>query len=239
MHAPRCTNPGRRAGARGLALIDIVIALGIVLVLGGLAIPTLIGLVTKSAMQDGAGRIESIASICRAEAMRRGCLVELAFRMEENGGVVLLGRRRDALPATGDDADFLTSGVEDEAGSWPAFLVEPLPAKVELVLDSPGVAPPDEEDGFLAGEITEKPAARSGVIAVFLPSGAASSGAHGWIVRVRGSGEAMLAVNAWTGSVRVEARRTPAATTPSKSTNDGDSADLSESTLPATEGGMP
>jgi hypothetical protein len=239
MHAPRCTNPGRRAGARGLALIDIVIALGIVLVLGGLAIPTLIGLVTKSAMQDGAGRIESIASICRAEAMRRGCLVELAFRMDENGGVVLLGRRRDALPAAGDDADLLTSGAEDEAGSWPAFLVEPLPAKVELVLDTPGETPPDEDEGFLAGELIEKPAARAGVIAVFLPSGAASSGARRWIVRVRGSGEATLAVNAWTGSVRVEARGTPTAPTPSSRTSEGGPDDLNGSILPSGEGGAP
>lgn len=188
--------------ARGLALIDIVVALGIVLVLGALAIPTFVGLMTRTSMDEGAGRIESIASICRAEAMRRGCLVELAFRVDETNHVVLLGRRRDGIPADAASGEGkVEGGFENETddGHWPAFLVEPLPARIEFVLENPVQHEPEE------GE-EETPAAKSGVIAIFLPSGAATGGARSWLVRAKGAGEGVIKVNAWTGSVRVGAR---------------------------------
>lgn len=196
---------GRRGAARAFTLIEVVIALGLVLLLGGLALPTLIGLTSGASLSESESRVESVAAICRAEAMRRGQVIELAARENADGVTVLLGRRADSAPVSG--AGDAPDGDGAASDPWPAFLVEELPRGCAVIEDvaerestgraeDGGRAGPGAEDGGSAAPRKEV------LIAAFLPSGAAAvRGATK--LRAKDGREASIGVNSWTGTVRV------------------------------------
>lgn len=185
-------SPGsrRRAHAAGFTLVEVAVALALLVMIGGLVFPTLAGMIGRASFSEGAARVESVASICRAEAMRRGQVIELVYRRDGRARPYLIGRRGEhAAPEPSDQARDDTQHPEP----WPAFLVEELPPGFDV-----RPAPTGEDDA--ADEAP--PVADEIVIAVFLPSGAASPG-ESLVVRSRDGREGVLSVNAWTGAVRV------------------------------------
>lgn len=219
---------GRRGAARAFTLIEVVIALGLVLLLAGLALPTLIGLTSGAALREGESCVESVAAICRAEAMRRGQVIELAARENADGVTVLLGRRADSAPVSG--AGDAPDGDAAASDPWPAFLVEELPRGCAVIEDvaereSTGRA----EDGGPAAPGGSATPRKAVLIAAFLPSGAAAvKGATK--LHAKDRREASIGVNGWTGAVRV----TPIAPKPEEESGAARGAEENK-TVPGTE----
>lgn len=78
---PRTAAPGQTATQRaGFTLLELMIVIGIVSVLGAMAVPTLGAMVARHRLQSAAHHLQADVALARHEAARRGRTVHLAFR---------------------------------------------------------------------------------------------------------------------------------------------------------------
>lgn len=75
---------GRRGGVarRGFTLIELMIVIGIVAIVMGLGVPTLVRVFRKEALRQAVSDIIEVASNARALAIQQGRTVELVFNPE-------------------------------------------------------------------------------------------------------------------------------------------------------------
>ncbi len=110
-HNATATPPGRRV-ARGFTLIELMIVIGIVAIVMGLGVPTLVRVFRKEALRQAVSDIVEVASNARAMAIQRGETVELVFNPESRtvslggggGGEEKPGGTQNRLSSTWPDS---------------------------------------------------------------------------------------------------------------------------------------
>ncbi|MBC7835685.1 MAG: prepilin-type N-terminal cleavage/methylation domain-containing protein [Phycisphaerales bacterium] len=215
----------RRALARGLTLIELMVVIALLVALAALVVPTFLR-PSEESMRAAVEQTGAAVTLARADAMRRGVPVELRARMVE--GVVelsMVARIRSSRDSTEREPD---RGFESDG--LPQEQVEPLaddPQDAEdVLLDLPSGVRIERADGqnraeqhIDAGEDEgDEPDGRSAaaglhggfdshILAILLPDGQLL-GEASWVL-VRGEGAARLrmriTVSSWSGNVQAEA----------------------------------
>lgn len=188
MHARRPATPvPSPARRRGFSLIEVLIALALLLAIAALVLPTLAGAGRESAIRDVREQLSAATMVARAEARRRGAVVELAVmdralhvRIVERG----IARTVDDLGPVPDvlDFDLASLGAGDGVAS-------------------------DLDADELTDPVTTSASGgpRPVVLARFWPDGHAEI-VHPWAIQVRDAYVLRPRINAWTGVLTFEER---------------------------------
>jgi type II secretory pathway pseudopilin PulG len=173
----------------GFTILELVIALGLVVLLGAVVTPTLYERLGDSRL-DAAGRdVAAVVAAVRADALREGRALEL--RAERAGDAV-------RLVSTPLEEETAAAGVATELPATTSRGL--LPDGVDATLSPPsaGVAerppgPPEEEAG-----------AHPIVLGVLLPDGSAWSSSPVYLALARAPHRALeVKLNSWTGVATV------------------------------------
>ncbi len=231
---------------KGFSIVEVLIALSIVVAIGALAMPNLVGM-SKTVRMKEAGRIvEDAVAEARTEAQRRGVAIRLHAETTPDGRTVLVGKAASVhdvvnqrLQGEGEASE--TGHAAPGASRFGQALVwAQLPEGCSLDTETTdgtedANTPPND-----AWEPTDEQRANLPKwLWVVLPDGAVSSERASTL---KGPGErrASVVVNRWTGSVRVRelaansTTPTPSASSTTKTepttTTDAQPAEIDEET---------
>ena len=169
----------------GFTILELVIALGVIALLGGLAAPALYSRLGDSRLEAAARDVAAVVAAVRADAVREGRALEL--RAERDGaGVRLVSAPLEEGPIAGEDGaapePVRTLRFELPAG---VDVSDSLPDGVEA---SPPLAP------------AEVAAPRDVVIGVLMPDGSAWSSTVTYLALAHEPTRALeVKLNSWTG----------------------------------------
>lgn len=190
--APACARrpaPARRviSRRRAFSLIEVLIALALLLAIAALVLPTLAGAGRESAIRDVREQLSAATMVARAEARRRGAVVELAVvdralhvRVVERGAA----RTVDDLGPVPDVLDFDLASLASGDGAASDLDADDL--------SEPGTSPTPGVP-------------RPVVLARFWPDGHAEI-VQPWAIQVRDAYVLRPRINAWTGVLTFEER---------------------------------
>jgi Tfp pilus assembly protein FimT len=195
--------------SRGFSIVEVLIALSIVVAIGALAMPNLVGM-SKTVRMKEAGRIvEDAVAEARTEAQRRGVAIRLHAETTPDGRTVLVGKAasvRDVvnqrLQGEGEASE--TGHAAPGASRFGQALVwAQLPEGCSLDTEATdGIEDANTTPNNTWEPTDEQRANLPKWLWVVLPDGAVSSERASTL---KGPGErrASVVVNRWTGSVRV------------------------------------
>lgn len=158
--------------SRGFTLIEILIAAGLVVILSGLVLPSVVGRLSPERTQRAAGDIESAGMIARAEAQQEGRAVLLAAVRDTAGDWTLITvQAGDGEDAAANVRGWLDAEAELEIPAKRRVLAT-LPSDCDLRSAELDDAAHDE---LARGEIARRPEStpNRAALAVFLPDGSA------------------------------------------------------------------
>lgn len=189
---------------RGFTLIELMVAIGLALLLAGLVLGVSMSRLGEASFEEAKGRVGAALATARAEAQRRGVVMEVVARTGAGGTV---GMVMEAAPAPGGDAekaggsardDRMGSGSDDASPGRYLEAIE-LPGGVKIAASAKRANAPAglEEDGKSGGGSESEKV----TVAVFLPDGQGAVGARYLIGKDGRMGEIVL--NRWTGTVEV------------------------------------
>lgn len=193
----------------GFSIIEVLIALSIVVAIGALAMPNLVGMSKTVRMQEAGRIVEDAVAEARTEAQRRGVAIRLHAETTPDGRTILVGKAasvhdvvRERLGG-GEESKTSTSAVPGPFGVNQALVWAQLPEGCSLDTDA---VTSDSDLNAGASQGWEPSDAQKANLPkwlwVVLPDGAVSS-EHQSTLKGPGSRRAALVVNRWTGSVRV------------------------------------
>lgn len=196
----------RRAGTlRSFTLVEVLIAVAIVVALGSLVLPNLLGSLRDAAFDESVRLVVDSLKTARNEARRRGVPIRVVAETS-NFGVVLFGELMRPAESPVSEAESLDEGERATGGArWP---LAALRAGTLLTVGSlPATAPASVDgQGAAAGE-PEEAAATVIELGVFLPDGSAlRAGAATMTDR---DYVAEITTTAWAGRVSAKIRHRP------------------------------
>jgi prepilin-type N-terminal cleavage/methylation domain-containing protein len=251
---------------RGFTLLEIMIALGLLLSVVSLAIPTFVRLLGSTTFEETASQLESVLVMARADAQRDARAIRLVAYTRESGMVVLYTEPLESDTASGvgfeqpvdasapderivDDVSFRAPGVSPgrlrlrlpegyriDTAPPPPAGVGPSVARGDA---SAAFAPMETLDAMLVPGVGEE--TRSVTLGIFLPDGSVIAGSARYLVGSDGQG-LELRINRWTGSamfVAVEPETEEPGETPEDRANPRDPGEPGPLETERADGGAP
>jgi type II secretory pathway pseudopilin PulG len=203
--------PGDRSRcAGGFTLLEVLIAITLTVALAAVVLPVSMSWLQVAGLDEAAPRVEAALSLARADAQRRGIVLEVVAATSSDGALEL--RSRELIVESAGSGDFDESlepnGISDETSE--ETLLAELPAGIVLRRVIPGELEAEEfgaagglaEDTSRAAPLAEKEEDEL-IIALALPDGRIIAEEQAAELRAVGSdGRWMvLTINGWTGAV--------------------------------------
>ncbi|MCE7973016.1 MAG: hypothetical protein DYG92_01635 [Leptolyngbya sp. PLA1] len=169
--------------ARAFTLVEVLISLALLLLIGAIITPSLVGLADRVSIDAACDELSAATSIAAAHASRRAEPLELVAVTKPEGTAIYVralgGQARENAGAASEDPT-----VRGDSGPWemrvttlrPSIVVsdqDPRPAQAEPLMSPVRDPVPAREGSADALESGEAPAVR---LALFLPDGSAVSG---------------------------------------------------------------
>ena len=187
--------PGNRS-PRAFTLVELMVALALAVALAAVVVPVSLSWLPAAALDEAPARIESALALARAEAQRRGVVIEVVAVRTDRGITEIRARDLTTEEAEDDEASAAADGPLNET------LLAELPEGTTLRRvgsEDDGSDAPGLEAG---ADPTPEPAPLEMVLAIALPDGriVVETGSE---LRVIGADArwAALAINGWTGVV--------------------------------------
>lgn len=189
--------------SRGFTLVEVLIAAGLVVILSGLVLPSVLGRLTPERTARAAGNLESAGIIARAEAQQDGRAVLLAALRDTAGNWMLVTMQA----GDGEDAAAKVRAWLDAESE----LEIPAKRRVLATLPSGCTLQSSDLDDAARDEIASDPLARQSLatpgriaLAVFLPDGSAVAIDDVRLIGRDGERRAIL-VSEWNGVISIGA----------------------------------
>lgn len=194
-------------------LLELMVALALAVVLAAVVLPVSLSWLPAAGLDEAPPRIESALALARADAQRRGVVVEIVA-IETPGGITEI-RARDVADENAEDEEenhARATGRRDET------ILAELPKGTKLRRagsEEEGGLPPFEEEIEPAGAVQASGAGPIEIVlAIALPDGRIVAEGGGELRVIGGDARwAALGINGWTGAVTAR---------PGASAGDGD-----------------
>ncbi|MBX3358757.1 MAG: type II secretion system protein [Phycisphaeraceae bacterium] len=172
----------QRGGGRAFTVIELVIAIALAVGLGAVVVPMTVSRMREAAYREGVERVGTAVMLGRAEAQRRGVIIEVRAGVSGDGS---------GLISLSEVAGEAAGSEEAEGPNVGRVIGEP----VEL---PSGVTVGRERDpaGLEAEEI---------VLTICLPDGRLIPSVESVVLAGAGGRRGRIGINAWTGVSRVDA----------------------------------
>jgi len=201
---------------RGVTLLELLLAIALLLALGGLVLPALFNRLPERAFVSSAEIVRSQLLLARAHAQATGEPIEVLFATDPprvaarrfDASLVTLEPRADA--SDGQDEPFEVTSLDDKEGPEALRIPEPWAERVLAngvwIADRPGL-PEGDPAGFgvevelVAGgdeDVERDEVPRAIRLALFMPDGSAVLAEPVWVRDDHGR-RGRLTVNHWTG----------------------------------------
>ncbi|MHC4129051.1 MAG: hypothetical protein ACYSWT_16685 [Planctomycetota bacterium] len=204
---------------RGVTLLELLLAIALLLALGGLVLPALFNRLPERAFESSAEIVRSQLLLARAHAQATGEPIEVLFATDPprvaarrfDASLVTLEPQADASDALGgQDEPFEVTSLDDEEAPEDLRIPEPWAERVLAdgvwIADRPGL--PEGEPAGFGGEAELLAAGDEDVerdevprvirLALFMPDGSAVLAEPVWVRDGHGR-SGRLTVNHWTG----------------------------------------
>jgi len=93
----------RRSRCRGFSLIELMIVIGVLLILGVIAIPNMMTVISNARLQGGGTNLSGLLQSCRTLAINQNTTMTTHFMVLANGPVAFVKKASDASGLNGKD----------------------------------------------------------------------------------------------------------------------------------------